>query len=210
MPEIRKETLTRDHIRNDLIKYEKYRLSCKQSTSWDFGFYFIYLAFAIGAITGIIFGLTAGLIVGGIALIPSAYHFVKLIVLYKDSLNRRRMIINGEFSISTSILTGIGEDRVYEPYIVRRHLHYHLYRTVPFFFFDNVQWRVVQTVKHYEWSPLYNMSYQGLKNTSITGDQFYVVYLDCSGDACYIYNTKLFQLKDCTAQSKWNGDESED
>ncbi|MBR7098477.1 MAG: hypothetical protein IKC59_03600 [Clostridia bacterium] len=210
MDEIRREALTRDHIRYDLIKYEKYRLSCKQSTLWDFAFFFIYFALAGGAIAGVVFKLTAGLIVGGIIALPSVYNFVRMIVLYKDSLNRRRMIINGEFSIATSTLTGIGEDQVYEPHVVRRRLHCHLYRTVPFFFFEDVQWRVVQTLQHYEWSELYSMSYQGLKNTSIIGDKFYVVYLDRHGDACYIYNTKLFQLKDCTAQSKWSGDESED
>lgn len=208
MREIRKETLTRDLIRNDLIKYEKYRLSCKQSTSWDFGIFFILLALAIGLFTGVFFGRTVGFILGGVALIPSVYHFIKIITLYKDSLHRRHMMINGEFAISTSAFTRIGEDRVYEPHLGRRRFHY--YRIVPFFFFEDVQWRVVQTVKHYEWSALYNMSYQGLQNTSIPGDEFYVVYLDRYGDVCYIYNKKLFELKDCTVQTKWSSDESEE
>lgn len=196
MNQIRKETLTRDNIRRDLMKYEQQRFANKTSSSGDFIIYFIFLAFILGGGAGMLFNLTTGIVIGGLLIAPSIYHIIKLLRLYRESQSRKRMIINGEFSVSTDILADIGEEQVYEPHIHYRHTHYHAHRNVPFFFFYNNRWRVVQTREHYEWSQLYRMSQKGLENTSIIGDSFYTVFLDGDGEIGYIYNTKLFEYKE--------------
>ena len=196
MDQIRKETLTRDDIRKDLIKYEKQHLSNITSGPWDFFMHFIFVALLLGGFAGLLFNVTVGVMIGIVLTVPSIYHLIKLIRCYREGKKRMRMVINGEFTVSTDILADIGEDQVYEPRIHYHPSHYHLYRTVPFFFFHNSRWRVVNTYKHYEWSQLYYMSQKGLENTSIPGDEFYTVFLNGDGEIGYIYNTKLFEYKE--------------
>lgn len=57
--------------------------------------------------------------------------------------------------------------------------------------------------QHYTWSELYTMSKQGVYNTSIPGDTFYIVRLvgDRSCKPLEVYNAKLFELcEDGTAR----------
>lgn len=55
--------------------------------------------------------------------------------------------------------------------------------------------------RHYKWSEMYNMSAQGIYNYSKIDDDFYLVFSnEKKRNLLLIYNKKLFDFKDYTAQ----------
>ena len=55
--------------------------------------------------------------------------------------------------------------------------------------------------KYYKWSKMYNMSAQGIYNYSKNDDDFYLVFSnEKKNNLLLIYNKKLFELKNDTAQ----------
>ncbi len=49
---------------------------------------------------------------------------------------------------------------------------------------------------HYEWSREFKLSPNGLYNTSVKGNEFYMINLQSSYDIAYIYPTKFFELSE--------------
>ena len=62
---------------------------------------------------------------------------------------------------------------------------------------ENIQKDVLAYVKrrpspNYTWSKTFYMSGQGIENTSLVGDEFYLVILHSTQEICAVYNTKFF------------------
>ena len=57
-------------------------------------------------------------------------------------------------------------------------------------------WRLsVNTVGGFRWSREYYLSVSGLKNISLSGDEFYVAVRACDGEVGQIYPKKLFEYE---------------
>lgn len=69
----------------------------------------------------------------------------------------------------------------------------HYYKDITYFYFSSQRWRVRSD--NYRWSELYYMSKAGLCNTSLIGDEFYLVMLNDTHEIACVYNTKLFDYK---------------
>ncbi len=67
-----------------------------------------------------------------------------------------------------------------------------LYRYLEFALFGKYE---IPKRTHYAWSKLYAMSDEGLYNTAISGDTFYIVTVD-GKHPLVVYNTKLFEYKE--------------
>lgn len=195
MDKIQKELLTKDNIRKDLIFVNRQIYS-------HFVDYKISIVISLIAAI-IVFAITKHL---WLTLAFSAFTvyfvFAKLIPELRRSKLRKHLLLHGELSLETDELSHFSEQTIYEPYISRNGKRYR-YKIVKFFHFDHSEWRVpymskksvFNLTKHYEWSKLYNMSTQGLENTSVVGDTFYIISLKADKRIKYIYNTKLFELK---------------
>jgi hypothetical protein len=96
----------------------------------------------------------------------------------------------GDYVIRTSSLLNIGYEIIHEVWMGRRHVHHA--KEVQFYYFTCGKWRT--PARCYRWSELYKMSRRGLENTSLLGDEFYVVIYE--GEICAAYNTKFFDLEE--------------
>ena len=64
---------------------------------------------------------------------------------------------------------------------------------VHFLYFPGNKWRIPGQC--YRWSNTFKMSQKGVENTSLVGDEFYVVYLQGYGEIAAAYNTKFFEYR---------------
>lgn len=180
-----KDELTREHIIDDLLKYQKIMYARK--TDW-FLTYFVPFA-ALDLIAGI---LSRRLWVGALlALIPAACVVILLIRLKKNN-EIRQEIKNGNFTVSTDTLNSISEDVIYE--VHKRARGASSTRTVRFLNFNGFRWRLLG-MEYYQWSETYHLSVQGIVNTSCEGNEFYIAVLNADTDIGYVYNTKFFRYK---------------
>ncbi len=190
---MKKETLTSKNIEQDIIAFKKKQIKT--------GFSYVEL-------------LTAALC-ASVPLIICAFKFIHWIVglaslllpviavavllprmraekLYKTT------VICGEYTVIKDTLVNVDKETVVEPnrrrsiYRARRHNHLYI-DDVEFLYFSSRKWRI--PYRCYEWSSLYNMSREGISNTSIIGDEFYLVILNNTHEICVAYNAKFFEYK---------------
>ncbi len=187
-----KEPLTPKQIQGDLM-----RVLDQQSYNTTDGRLSFIVPTTLGAI---LLGILLHRVwIALVILLFPAYHMIRLIgESRKDRQTEaqvRNALTRGDISISEEILSHIGEETIYEPHTSGRRTR--TTRTVTFFYFEGGrQWRVPKVDQHYPWSRLYSMSSRGLDNTSVAGDRFYFITLQADHRVSYIYNTKLFSLKD--------------
>ena len=187
---MKKETLTMEAIKTDLIKIVNYQVSNK--ADWRFSYIVPLTALAI------LLGLFTKNILIGIAIFCiAAYHIVCFIMEYKAYKIQKAAILSviarGEISVSTETFSHIANDVIYEPHRVGGRGK--LTKTVTLYHFNGgSSWRAPLFAKHYEWSKEYYISPKGLENISIEGDEFYFVSLQSYHDISYIYPCKNFEL----------------
>ena len=63
------------------------------------------------------------------------------------------------------------------------------------FYFENGKWRIPETGTLYAWSKEMYISPEGLDNTSVPGNQFYIVRRRGEAEIAYAYNKKFFEYK---------------
>ena len=187
---MKKETLTIEAIKSDLIKIVNYQVS--NNADWQFTYIVPYTALAI--LLGV---FTKNIFVGIAVFCVAAYHIVRFIMEYKEYRTKKSAILSiierGEISISKETFSHIANDVIYEPHIVRRKAK--STKTITLYHFNGgSSWRVPLLAKHYEWSKEYYISPKGLENISIKGDEFYFVSLQSHHDISYIYPCKNFEL----------------
>ena len=187
---MKKEKLTIEGIKSDLIKITNYQVRNKADWRLSYIVPFASLAILLGVLMKNIF-------VGMAIFCVAAYHIFWFIMEYKEYKAKKSAILSiiecGEISVSTEILSHIANDVVYEPHTVGKRRN--STKTITLYHFNGgASWRVPLFDKHYEWSKEYYISTKGLENISISGDEFYFVSLKGYYDIAYIYPCKSFEL----------------
>ena len=187
---MKKEKITLEAIKQDLLKIVNFQLSNK--AEWRFSYIIPITILAVMA--GVYFkNIFVGLLIFSIA----AYHIVRYTIEYKEYKTNKNAIISlikrGEISIATEIFSHIAYETIYEPHRVGRRSK--SAKTITLYHFNGgSSWRAPLFAKHYEWSKEYYISPKGLENISIKGDEFYFVSLQSHHDIEYIYPCKNFEL----------------
>lgn len=187
-----KEIVRNENIREDLIKVIEER----DDIQWEWRLCYI-VPFASLAL--MICFLLPNVWLGLVAFLPAVYHVVRLIWELRRSRARKKeiriRIERGDLTVSEEILSHIAEETVYEPH--RGHRRSHMANLAYVFYFQSgASWRHYPVKKHYAWSKVYDLTPQGLENTSVAGDTFYYIRLQSDGDIGYIYNKKMFVYKE--------------
>ena len=197
---MKKETLTMEAIKQDLLNVVNFQLSNK--TNWRFSYIAPITVLAVMA--GIFLkNIFVGLLVFSVA----AYHIARYVIEYKEYKTNKDAIISvlerGKFSIATEKLSHIANEIVYEPHskpkLVLSRSRFNkaarLTKTITVYYFDGgTSWRLPNVDKHYSWSKEFYISAKGLENISIAGDEFFFVRLQGHFDIAYIYPCKNFEL----------------
>ena len=187
---MKKETLTMEAIKSDLIKIVNYQVSNKADWRFSYIVPFTALAIFLGVFTKSVF-------IGMAVFCVAAYHIARFIIEYKAYKIQKAAILSviarGEISVSTEIFSHIANKTIYEPHPARRRAK--ATKRITVYYFDGgASWRVPTVKKHYSWSKDFYISSKGLENISIKGDEFYFVSLQSHHDIAYIYPCKNFEL----------------
>lgn len=186
----RKEKITLDAIKKDLLKIVKFQLSIKSDWRLSYIGPITVLAVIVGALLKNIF-------VGLLVFSFSGYQIYCYVTEIADYITKKKVLSSaidrGDISISTETLSHISEETIYEPHLGRKRRH--STKMINVYYFDGgSSWRVPDIDMHYEWSKDHYISTLGLENISVKGNQFFVVRLQQRFDVAYIYPCKLFLL----------------
>ena len=186
---MKKEKLTLEAIKQDLLTLVKFQLSIK--SDWRFS-YIIPLT-----LLAILLGLYLGFFIPSLVFAFSAYHIIRYIIEFIEYKSKkaaiRALIEQSDISISNEILSHIAYKTVYEPHFVVNRIK--RTKTITVYYFNGgSSWRVPDLHNHYSWSNEFYISSKGLENMSIAGDEFYFVSPQSNHDIVYIYPRKIFEL----------------
>ena len=203
---MKKEKLTLEAIKQDLMKTVRFQLSNK--TDWRFS-YIVPITLLAVMIGILLKNVLIGLLIFSIA----AYHIVRYVIEYRAYSQKKNAVISmierEEISISNEIFSHIATETIYEPHRVgRRALATEIIyaplragrralatKTITVYYFNGgSSWRLPSVAKHYDWSKDFYISSKGLENISISGDEFYFVSLQANHEVAYIYPCKNFEL----------------
>lgn len=189
---MKKEILTVENIKSDLMKVAKVQQSIRSEAREIYIIPPILLAIAFGFYTK-----TFWIALPFLAF--AAFHIIKYIREHRQSSDAKRRISDslerGDFSVSVEKLSHIANETVYEPHAGRRRAH-STREAVLLYFLSGASWRVPTVEKHYEWSENYYMSSAGILNTSVKDNEFYFITLKGYPNISYVYNTKMFELSE--------------
>ena len=184
-----KEILRKENIREDLLKVIRER----NDIQWEWRLSYIVPLATLALIFWFAWPMPW---LGLVVFFPSVYHIFRLVQKLRMSHAHKKELMSqferGDLSISEEVLSHISEETVYEPH--QGHRRAHTTKLVHIFYFQSgASWRHHPVEKHYAWSKLYDLSPEGLENTSVAGDAFYYVRLQSDGEIGYVYNKKLFE-----------------
>ena len=187
---MKKEKLTLEAIKRDLMKMVEFQLSNK--TDWRFSY--IVPITLLAVMIGI---LLKNVLIGLLVFSVAAYHIVRYIIEYREYVKSKKAIVSlierEEISISNEVFSHIANETIYEPHNVGRRAR--ATKTITVYYFNGgYSWRVPNVDKHYAWSKDFYISSKGLENISIPGDEFYFVSLQSLHEIAYIYPCKNFEL----------------
>ena len=188
-----KETLTDEFIRQDVLGNEVKKAKANDGKSLVWIAPIVGVAVAAGYFVHVLLGVLIGLT----AIVPLYFYF-------KQNKEDNDVIFevehDGEFVVEIDTLSHIARETVYEPHSHRSYTrpnrsHVDYTKTVTVLKFHNSEWRVPETDRLYPWSKEMYISPQGLENTTLRGDKFYVVRRKGSHEVAYAYNMKFFTYK---------------
>ena len=189
--EMVKETLTDSIIKKDAVNYLKWQVDKKEDTAL-MDSYFIY-PLTLFPFLWIIYGWLIGVLVLGIAVLL----FIPYLKQRKKLKKEEKWAEGLEFEVRKEPLISTYTEEVYEPHYHsygvignRRHRRDN-YKRVIFLCFATGKWRVPDD--NYTWSKEMKMSGAGVENSSVPGDEFWVITVKGGGDVFAAYNTKLFK-----------------
>ena len=187
---MKKEKITLEAIKQDLMKMVNFQLSNKN----DWRFSYIVPITLLAVMAGV---LLKNVIVGLLIFAVAAYYIVRYMIEYREHKKSKLAIISlverREISISNEVFSHIVNETIYEPHGVGRRARATKVITV-YYFNSGSSWRVPNVDKHYAWSKEFYISSKGLENISISGDEFYIVSLQSNHEIAYIYPCKNFEL----------------
>ena len=190
MRNMRKEKLTLDAIKQDLLKV----VSCQLSNKAEWRFSYIVPTTILAVMIGVILkNIFIGLLIFAFA----AYHIVHYIIESREYKQNKKAVISlidrVDISISTEEFSHIAHEIIYEPHTTGKHVH-STKKIAVYHFQNGASWRVPDIDKHYSWSREFYLSSEGLDNISVAGNEFFFVRLQNQSDIAYIYPCKLFEL----------------
>lgn len=185
-----KEKLTLDNIKKDLMAVLKEQTSNTADRRLTYIIPITFIAIFLGVLLKSVF---LGLLIFAFPAYQ-AYLFVIETRAYKEKKKTLLAAIEkGDISVSTEILSHIAEETIYEPHTSRRG-HTHLTKQISVYYFEGgSSWRVPSLHTHYAWSRENYISAQGLLNTSVKGNAFFVIRLQGHYNIAYIYPFKTFE-----------------
>ena len=184
-----KQPLTLQNILHDL------RIISKQNKNRHIpGLLCTAIMFAIFAVLTLIFLPIPLLIIAFLAL--TTYYTVRYLRERKDYADEaqvlRAALDRANISISIEKFSHVEKEILYEPHSV-----YHEGTKYPanfFYFSSGNNWRVPEIFRFYTWSKTHYLTFEGLQNISLAGDEFFYISLQGSPDISFIYPCKLFTL----------------
>ena len=175
---MQKEKLTREHIAEDLCRNECLRYNRSQ---WFFtsgvscATLALIFSLALNAWFGLVFGLPAAVLFGF-----EGWNYLQYRKL-------RKSIREGQYTVTSEILTACNEEDVRSANSTRgREVRYVLY-------FGSERYCIIND--NYPWSRDFRLSYSGMVNTSVIGDEFWVARAAKTEEIGAVYNKKLFDFK---------------
>ena len=192
---MKKEKITLDNVKSDLARV----LYNVRSIRTDMHLPQVLWTAALAVFLGI---LLNSVIVGVIISLFGLYPIYQYILAERENKEKKDALWSalerGDVSITTEVLSHIANETVYEPhshYTPCHGAHRDLTKTITEFYFEGGgSWRLPDTLEHYDWSKEMHLSNSGLVNTSVEGNEFFVVTLQGYNDVKYIYPCKFFEL----------------
>ena len=96
-------------------------------------------------------------------------------------------------SISIEEFSHTEKEVVVEPHMCGSHAHLTDLAFMVYFTSGN-SWRKPPVTRLYEWSKTHHLTFEGLDNISLTGDEFYYISLQGAPNVSFIYPCKFFTL----------------
>lgn len=187
---MKKEKITLNAIREDLLKVVKDQISNK--SDWRFSYIIPITMIAI-----LISVLFKNIFIGLLIFSVSVYHIVRYVIEFKEYKSNKTAIVSlierDGISISNEVLDHIANETIYEPH-ARGRLTKSIKEITVYYFIGGSSWRVPNVDKHYSWSNEFYLSSNGLENISLAGDEFFLIRLQNYSDIAYIYPCKTFEL----------------
>ena len=111
-----------------------------------------------------------------------------------DARALRAALDRAHLSVCIEEFSHAGEEVVVEPHSCGRHMHAtRLARMI--YFTSGIGWRVPLYVSRlYDWSNTHHLTFEGLQNISLAGDEFYYISLQGHPDISFAYPCKFFVL----------------
>ena len=135
----------------------------------------------------------AFIVFGLIPLMLMFYQLAKLLdtvfVVYKKE---NALIEKADFTVYEDTLKKIEEAWIYEPHGSRYSMNH---KTVYMYHFSDDTVRLYNLKRHYAWSKDFYLSTPGVEQTSLEGDEFYLVRMNTDKKTVYFYNKKFFDYK---------------
>lgn len=209
---MKKEILTRENCKIDLLETTKGRTGPWIYLTAALGFLFVMgeiLVWLIMDSAANLPGWCFPAVTVLFAILPGLTAF-GLIHRVRKNKEQRRMIENGHFRIVQDVLTrsaqdvdGVRFDR--DSYRHRRFGGDSGRNRLCLLEFGTCGKFYILHYNYYKWSKRYFMSAEGIFNTSLVGDSFYLVFFDGDkkNEPVMVYNAKYFELQEEEDRYAW-------
>ena len=172
----KKDLLTDANIKSDLLKVEKNNFS---------GITVLYTTLIVALVLLAALLSIFHLYIGMIAAVAPLCTLIVYLYKCRCTLMRRKMIEHGGYTVTVEKLCNVLDEEDTE-----RNIRMNRSGTAWYLYFPSQKWYIPS--RNYLWSKRYHMSCEGVVNTSIVDDEFYVVLFNDTYDVGYAYPAKFF------------------
>ena len=192
------DAITLENIRKDLTAAAEAKRHAMQEWRMTYILPLVTIAAIIGFVLWAI-DFVLWLPALAVCLAPAGYHIFYHVRAGRECKREKRLIegisARKDLAITVEALSHIATETVYEPYMTQVSHKIRLMKNIIVFHFAaGGRFRLPALRKHYAWSREYCLSSTGLWQTSVEGNEFYVISLQGHPDIRYIYPKKFFKL----------------
>ena len=177
-----KERVTRRRITHELVRIHKEKLISLILVIALFFVMFFWLPLGLFGVKGMLIYLGVLMLIG----LPFAIYYIRRISRIKKKkyyIFSDKLMGYGSDDIPDSSRTSLGRDKKYE---------LHFAGVSPYVMYvDN---SIIRKRMYYRWSETFAMTAEGVYNTSMVGDEFYIVSID-NHTAELFFNKKFFEVE---------------
>lgn len=191
---MRKQILTDKDIEKDIVAYRSYRETYTATAKLSAARHLLRLlvisvAIIVAAFKFIHWALGIACLALPIILV------IVFIPIIRAENKSKSTVTSDEFTVIKETLVNVGKETVVDKkrtsYIGRRRQRYAHLNEADFLYFSSRKWRVPP--KCYTWSEEFRMSRDGIVNTAVIGNEFYLVICNKTQEILVAYNTKIFE-----------------